>query len=108
MRYAVVKEPGKPWVGKTVVGYAITFADAQILMRQERDEEMSNEKYRKTELKYDTNYFCTVKTVMRRTGEINTYEICIVNVPYVLEQFENQPEGYHVENVRKEERNSEL
>jgi hypothetical protein len=106
MKYAVVKEPGKCWVGKVVIGYTTTFADAQALMRQSRDEEISNEIYRNTELRYDTSHWCKVKTVMRGTGEINTYDFCIINIPYVLEQFENQPEGYHVENVRKEERNS--
>lgn len=106
IKYAVVKEPGKPFIQKTVIGYTNTFVEAQILMRQSRDDEMSESMYRSTELRYDTSTWCKVRTVKRGVGEINTYDFCIIDIPYVLEQFENQTEAYHIENTRKEERNS--
>ena len=101
MRYAIVKEPGKVFVDKTVIGYVDTFKEAQMLMRQARDEEMSHKIYRNVELRYDTDVWCKVRTVKRGVGEINTYDFCIIDIPYVLEQLENCTEAYRVENTRK-------
>ena len=105
MRYAVVREPSSIYIPRQVMGYADTFADAQVIMRKARDEEINDPIYRKTVLKYDLAAFCKIQTFQRAPdGRTRTYDISIVDIPYVLKQCETKSSGEYLEYTKQEER----
>ena len=89
IKYAVVKEPSRIFANKTVLGYADDITEAAKIMFKFRDMEMKDPYYRKVELVDDTPTRCKVRTFQRGTGEQNTYDFCIIDIPYVLEQCQN-------------------
>ena len=105
MRYAVVREPSSVYIPRQVLGYADTFAGAQVIMRKVRDEEMNDPIYRKTVLKYDRADFCKIQTFRRAPdGRTRTYDISIVDIPYVLKQCESKSSGEYIEYTKREDR----
>ena len=100
IQYAVVKEPGKMFVDKTVLGYANSYEEAYAMMLKFRNAEMANPIYRNTELRSDTKTWCKVRTVKRGVGEIDTYDFKIIDLPYVLEQYEDLVDEYKIKEFR--------
>ena len=103
IKYAIVKEPGKMGKDKTVLGYASSYAEAYEEMVKFRDAEITNPMYRNTELRYNTETWCKVRTVKRGVGEINTYDFKIIDIPYVLKQYEDGIDPYNVKEMRRDE-----
>jgi hypothetical protein len=94
LKYLITVEPGTRKVPSLVLGYTTDINKARQILSTFKNEILNDDAYRTKELRYDYPDWCKVRTVKRGTGEINTYDLMITDIPYVLENFELGKTGY--------------